>query len=434
MKKSKIFNKVLWESLFLTSASLCVLSLGVTKIAVSKSGTLNDAFGISSSDITRSTDSEYQYFKRTYSDDKYEDLKKAYIDVAEEAESEGIVLLKNKNNALPLKANDKVSLMLSGSYFFSYSSSGSSSADSSAYKSLKDSLTGKNLLVNESMWKYYAGVTKRTTTKINDISFNDISDDVKNTLNEYNTVIVTISRNSGEGSDIRAYGSDGADGSYLSLSNNELSVLKGLTELKNNGKVSKIIVLLNSSATIQMDFLEQEGIDVDACLWVGNVGVGIDGVSKVLTGEVNPSGKLSDTYLNNNFSSPAAQNLYLAKNKKFAQMYDGSYSLQETNSYEGIYNEGIYVGYRYYETRYYDFVTNRDNTGLYDYSKDVAYPFGFGLSYTEFEYTDFMLDEEDDEFVITVTITNIGDKAGKESVCAYIQKPYSLKYPKIFHF
>ena len=425
MKKSKIFNKVLWESLFVTSASLCVLSLGVTKIADSKSGTLNDAFGISSSDISRSSDSEYQYYKRTYSDDKYEDLKNAYISVASEVESEGIVLLKNKNNALPLKANDKVSLMLSGSYFFSYSSSGSSSADSSTYKSLKDSLTGKNLVVNESMWNYYAGVTKRTTTKINDIAFSDISDDVKNTLNEYNTAIVTISRNSGEGSDIKAYGSDGNDGSYLSLNNNELSVLKGLTELKNSGKVSKIIVLLNSSATIQMDFLEKEGIDVDACLWVGNVGVGIDGVSSVLTGEVNPSGKLSDTYLYNNFASPAAQNIYLAKNKKFAQMYDSSYDLQETNSYEGIYNEGIYVGYRYFETRYYDYVTNRLNTGLYEYSKDVAYPFGYGLSYTTFEYSNYKVEEKSDNFEVSVTVKNVGDVSGKEVVEVYLQKPYT---------
>lgn len=425
MKSNKIFKRVLWESLLVTSASLCVFSIGVTKIADSKSGTLNDALGIDNTNIERSDDPQYQYYNRTYSDSNYDELKNAYVSIAEEVEGEGIVLLKNKNNALPLKANDKVSLMLSGSYYFSYSSSGSSNVDSSTYMNLKDSLTKENLLVNESMWDYYSGVTKRTTTKINDIGWNDISGDVKTTLNEYNTAIVTISRNSGEGSDIRAYGSDGSDGSYLSLNNNEISVLKGLTELKNSGNVSKIIVLLNSSATIQMDFLEADGIDVDACLWVGNVGNGIGGVAKVLTGEVNPSGKLSDTYVYNNFSSPAAQNIYLAQNKKFSQMYDSAYALQETNSYAGIYNEGIYVGYRYYETRYYDYVTNRDNTGNYIYSDDVAYSFGYGLSYTDFEYSNYSVNEKNGNYEISVTVKNVGDTSGKDVVQVYLQKPYT---------
>ncbi len=425
MKTNKIFKRVLWESLLVASASLCVLSIGVTKIADSKSGTLNDALGLTNSNIERSNDPEYQYFSRNYSDSEYDKLKEEYINVSQEIEGEGLVLLKNKNNALPLKANDKVSLMLSGSYFFSYSSSGSSNVDSKAYQSLKDSLTASNLSVNESMWNYYSGVTKRTTTKINDIGWADISDDVKSTLNEYNTAIVTISRNSGEGSDIRAGGSDGRGGSYLALNENEISVLKGLSNLKKDGSVSKIIVLLNSSATIQMDFLEEDGIDIDACLWIGNVGTGIGGVAKALTGEVNPSGKLSDTYVYNNFSSPAAQNIFLAKNKKFAQMYDSSYALQETNSYAGIYNEGIYVGYRYYETRYYDYVTNRENTGNYIYSNDVAYSFGYGLSYTDFEYSNYKVEKKNDNYEISVTVKNVGSVSGKDVVEVYLQKPYT---------
>lgn len=425
MKINKLFKKVLWESLLVTSSSFCVLSLGVTKIADSKSGTINDALGISNSNIDRSDDPQYQYFKRTYLDDDYESLKREYINVAEEVESEGIVLLKNKNNALPLKKDEKVSLMLSGSYYFSYSSSGSSNVDSSAYKTLKSSLEDENLSVNEAMWNYYSNVNKRTTTKINDAKWDDISQDVKDTLSEYKTAIVTISRNSGEGSDVRAYGSDGSDGSYLSLNSNELSVLKGLSELKKSNTISKIVVLLNSSATIQLDFLNDSDIDIDACLWVGNVGTGIGGVSKVLTGEVNPSGKLSDTYVFNNFSSPAAQNLYLAKNKKFSQVYDSSYDLAETSNYYGIYNEGIYVGYRYYETRYFDYVTERENTGSYDYSSDVAYPFGYGLSYTSFEYSNYSVVEKNNDYEVSVTVKNVGDVSGRETVEVYLQKPYT---------
>lgn len=430
MNKNKLFRKLLWESLMVTAASVCVFAVGVTKIADSKSGVINDALGISSSNISRSDDASSQYFKRTYGDDNYDALKAAYIGVAEEAEAEGAVLLKNKNNALPLKANDKVSLMLSGSYHFSYSSSGSSNVDSSTYKSLKDSLTTEGLVVNESMWEFYGSskVTKRTTSKINDVAWDKISGDLKNTLDEYNTAIVTISRNSGEGADVRAGGSDGQDGSYLSLNKKELSVLKGLTELKKAGRVSKIIVLLNSSATVQLDFLNDEAVDVDACLWIGNVGTGIGGVAKILTGKANPSGKLSDTYVYNNFSSPAAFNLALASTKRFAQMYDvegTSYNLPETSKYYGVYNEGIYVGYRYYETRYYDYVTSRANTGDYNYSNDVAYSFGYGLSYTNFEYSNYSVAEKNGGYEVSVIVKNNGQTSGKEVVQVYLQKPYT---------
>ena len=426
MKKNKLFKKGLWESLLVTSASLCVFSFGVTKIADSKSATLNDALGISSSKIDRSDDPKYQYYKRTYAENEYDSLKEAYINTAEEVESEGIVLLKNDNNALPLSKNEKVSLMLSGSYFFSYTSSGSSSVDSSAYKSLKDSLESESLEVNEDMWDFYSDSSfKRSSTKIKDIGWDDIDDELKDTIPNYETVIVTVSRNSGEGTDVRAAGSDGIDKSYLSLSETELSVLEGLTELKNAGKVSKIIVLLNTSATIQMDFLKNENISVDACLWVGNVGTGILGLSKVLTGSVNPSGKLSDTYVYDNFSSPAAKALAIASNQKFAQLYDSTYNLAETSSYAGVYNEGIYVGYRYYETRYFDYVTEREKTGDYKYNSDVAYSFGYGLSYTTFEYSNYSVIENGDSFDVKVTVKNVGDASGKEVVEVYLQKPYT---------
>ena len=97
MKTNKIFKRVLWESLLVASASLCVLSIGVTKIADSKSGTLNDALGLTNSNIERSNDPEYQYFSRNYSDSEYDKLKEEYINVSQEIEGEGLVLLKNKN-------------------------------------------------------------------------------------------------------------------------------------------------------------------------------------------------------------------------------------------------------------------------------------------------------------------------------------------------
>ena len=140
------------------------------------------------------------------------------------------------------------------------------------------------------------------------------------------------------------------------MSQAEIDGLKALTLPKIAGTVKKIIVLLNSSATIQLDFLDKETIDVDACLWIGNVGKsGINAVAKALTGEIVPSGKLSDTYLKDNFSSPAMMQQNYNTNKSFMSAYENGGGLtDESQKYYGVYSEGIYVGYRYYETRYTD--------------------------------------------------------------------------------
>ncbi len=239
----------------------------------------------------------------------------------------------------------------------------------------------------------------RDAKLINDAPFSAMSDSVKSSI-EGTTAIAVISRSAGEGSDMPSNRSDGHDGSYLSLSENELSVLDGLTQLKKQGKVNKIIVILNTSATIQLDFLDglttakgsTYDIDVDACLWVGNVGsAGIRAVAGALVGQYVPSGKLTDTYAKDNFASPAAMQL-LYNNvgkktaKRFAQSYEGyqNAGLKESNMYYGVYSEGIYVGYRYFETRYYDSVIGRENTGDYNYDDDVAYSFGYGLSYVAY--------------------------------------------------
>lgn len=163
--------------------------------------------------------------------------------------------------------------------------------------------------------RYKAG----TLYIINEVPYNEYGT-VTSTFGEYSTAIVNIARDSGEGADLTASSNlaDGLDGSCLSLSRDEIDVLEALTQMKKAGAVKKIIVLLNSSATIQLDFLDKETIDVDACLWIGNVGKsGINAVAKALTGEIVPSGKLSDTYLKNNFSSPAMMQQNYNTNKSF---------------------------------------------------------------------------------------------------------------------
>lgn len=432
--KSKIFKRKLWEGLAVGLASLLVVVTGGYSIAMSQSAPINDALNISGSEIDYSDDPAYQYFQSDYGDREYSELAAYYESVAEQIEGEGLVLLKNEGNALPLSEGEKVSCMLSGSNNFNYGASGSGASDSSSYKNLNQALTDAGLEVNPTMWNFYKSASSRRkvgeTYLINETAYDKISAEAKESLKEYKTVIVTISRSSGEGSDVSATRSDGEDGSYLSLSEEEVSVLKALTEQKGTN-VDKIIVLLNSSATIQLDFLSREGIEIDACLWVGNVGsAGIDAVAKALTGAIVPSGKLSDTYVKDNFSSPAAMQLSYNDAKSFAQTYANAseMGLNTTQMYYGVYSEGIYVGYRYYETRYTDYVTQRENTGDYTYADDVAYPFGYGISYTEFTYSDFSVTpaEDGESYDVSVTVTNSGTQySGKEVVQVYLQKPYT---------
>ncbi len=438
----KVFMRRLWEGLSVGLASLLVVTTGGYHIAMSQSAPINHALNISGSDIVRSEEEQYQYFKSDYSADEYDKLQSDFLKTCEEIEAEGLVLLKNENNALPLtdEISKKVSCFLTGSVSFNYATSGSSSADTEGYDNLKTAMTNAGLQVNGDLWDFYNGKIEEgygrykqgTLYVINEVPYDEYDTEVLATVKDYSTAIVNIARDSGEGADLTASSkvTDGLDGSCLSLTQAEIDVLEGLTALKQQGTVKKIIVLLNSSATIQLDFLYKDTIDVDACLWVGNVGKsGINSVAKALTGAVVPSGKLSDTYLKNNFSSPAMMQQSFNNNKNFMSAYENGGNLtDDSQKYYGVYSEGIYVGYRYYETRYTDYVNGVLNVGEYNYSNDVAYPFGYGISYADFEYSDFNVTESEDgkSYNVSVTVKNNSEiYSGKEAVCIYLQKPYT---------
>jgi beta-glucosidase len=200
-------------------------------------------------------------------------------------------------------------------------------------------------------------------------------------------------------------------------------MLQYASDLKADGKIKRIIVLVNTSNALQLDFLKNNPYNVDACLWVGGLGIsGTNAVADILAGKVNPSGSLVDTYCFDNYSSPAMQNFVATT---YAG-YDGSNIPSNASTYM-IYQEGIYVGYKYYETRYEDYVMGTGNAGDYAYGDDVAYPFGFGLSYTTFEFSNLTgkYNPVSDQFELTVTVTNTGDMAGKKTVQIYSQSPYT---------
>ena len=379
------------------------------------------------------------YFKSSYF--SLEEVTAAGEKLAKEVEANGLVLLKNDNNALPLSMPaPKVSVFGSGAVGINYTPSMSGgSVDTTKYKNFKQALEASGCSVNADLWNYYvANGGKRSnsvdglvkTYMINETSWDSVKSANAASFSQYgDAAIVVLTRDSGEGFDVSSKGSDGRNGMYLGLSDEEINLLKGLTELKKAGIFKRVVVLLNSSCPIELNFLNDSDIDVDSIMWTGNVGgFGLDAVSEALVGKVNPSGKLSDTYVKDALSSPAMASWAMTDTGIFAQEYPSakSFELNNTNKYYGAYVEGIYVGYRYYETRYEDFMLNKSNVGSFNYDDTVAYSFGHGLSYTTFEYSDFKMTEnaKNKSFDIEVKVTNTGNVAGRETVQIYGQKPY----------
>ena len=385
------------------------------------------------------------YFEADYA--SAAEQEKAAQEICETAEANGATLLLNRKNALPLAQGAKVSLFGTGSADFVYGGTGSGSVDSSKALNLKDALEADGFSVNPTVWNFYTtGAGKGYRRQLAPGSLNNyIFDNSGYLINEVpqsvftdtewasvadygDAAIMVVPRVCGEGSDLPWFGTGDGDGNILSLSQEERDILKKLADLKAAGQVKSIIVLLNASNPMELDFLEPSlcGVDygVDACLWVGEVGQnGIEAIGDILNGTVNPSGKLVDTYCYDNLTSPAMQNTYITSYTNAAEQ--GLAFKSTCNEYYEVYQEGIYVGYRYYETRYEDTVLGNANVGKYDYASTVAYPFGYGLSYTTFEYSGLTMKEDGDNFVFTVSVTNTGSVDGREAVQIYMQSPYT---------
>lgn len=441
---NKLFSKKIWTVTTIVVSTLLAVILSLTQIALANRTTINVTFGFKTHKTIQdeNADENSTYYETDYA--SIDEVRKQGDLLCEEIEGEGLVLLKN-DGALPLSKQSKVSTFATGSTELNSSFQGTrASADATKYPTLKEALESCDIEVNSTLWDFYRtgagksyGGTKKYNSEtgqqvyyINEVPWSKYTSDVKESFTSFrDAAIVVFTRDGSEGSDLNAYGSDGRNGDYLSLSQEEYDLLTELTKLKNtSNSFQKIIVLLNSASALQLDFLNDEQIDVDACLWIGNVGsAGINAVAKALVGDINPSGRLTDTYVYDNFSSPAMAAQSYNNNKSFASVYSnyGAYSLDTTQRYYANYVEGIYVGYRYYETRYTDKVEGRAKTGGYDYASDVAYPYGYGLSYSEFSYVYCEVTETEKTYEIEVTVRNDSETAGKEVVQVYLQKEYT---------
>ena len=430
MKKKSFLSKNRWTRLSAVFATLLALMLVATEVTAAYAPVINSTLNTASTK-TIGGDENPIYYEIAYTD---ANEAAEYINsVYREAEAEGIVLLKNDSGAAPLQSGDTVSLFGTASAYINCSTQGTrDTADKTTYPTLKAALEADGVSVNSDLWDFYAtgagstyGVTR---TAVNEVPWSRFTSDLQATFTG-NAAIVVLTRENGEGEDQRAGGlTNTADGSYLSISDEELELLKNLTSLKREGKYGKVILLLNSALTLQLDFLDSADVDIDTVMWIGNTGSsGIYAVADALTGKVNPSGRLSEMYLKDNLSSPAMASWKENFGMSVTQQYAGDISSLTSSQYNYYaYVDGIYVGYRYYETRYEDVLTGRNGAGDYTYSDVVAYPFGYGLSYTTFAYSDFSVKENaDGGYDATVTVTNTGSVAGKHAVEIYLQKPYT---------
>lgn len=456
MKKSTLLRKILLivsrVLALLMTVAFGILLVG-SDIANANVQTISDFLGQGGVNLVKNeSDNEDEEEEIVYFESEYgsvAEVRKAGMDLTEKVMAEGAVLLRNENGALPLdKSRDKVSLFSASSVNPVYSGSRESyeKGSTSVSADLRTGLQNAGLEINEELYNWYKNDKtygrKRVGTNsgiyeiwnVNEAPWSAIGS--AKTASGYNTALFVVSRIAGEGTDctVRNLGekkTDETNGNYLLLTPDEKDVFQHICEEKQKGTFDKFIVLLNTTNQVACDFEEKYG--VDAVLYCGSLGSqGANAVGRILTGDVNPSGKLSDTFWKNHYLNPVITN--------WGQMsYNASLSM--LNQYAGftyddsgvyndgyvVYQEGIYSGYRYTETRYEDQVMGTRNVGDYRYEDAVAYPFGYGLSYTDFTYSDMSLDYDKttDEYVVSVTVTNDGRVAGKNAVQLFLQKPYT---------
>lgn len=443
----------LWTGLSSVFSCLMVLAIVGMNCMNGYSGTINQALGIQTSKVVNEGGSaeDTTYYESSYGELNSENLQKLIEDTYAQAvqeEEEGAVLLKNEGKALPLSTNE-TSVTLFGHAvvqpLYKNASAGSKGYQTEHNIDLYQALSEAGFVINDTLYDAYKAtdtvrgtgafdfVTQTTSVKSlgeEEISF--YTDELRASWeNDYNDVaIVMLAREGGEGMELEL--SDSYEGiSLLALHQQEKDLLQ---MIKDSGKFKKVIALINSGNPMELEWLDEYG--VDACLWIGLPGQrGFEGVANILTGAANPSGHLTDTYAANSLSSPAVVNGSF-NNQNWENLDEVLAAVEDADagvSWSTVQAEGIYIGYKYYETRYEDVILNQGNAanaagssfgGAWDYAKEVTYPFGYGLSYTEFEQTLDQVSMDGDKIKVTVTVKNVGNTAGKSVVQIYAQTPY----------
>lgn len=442
----------IWRGLSQVLAILLVLCIGVTNIAGEWASKVNDVLGTQSykfvTDEAGNTDT--LYFKSDYS--TAEELVKAREELIRRTVAEGAVLLKNEEGALPLAQGSKITLMgISSEHSCFSASSGGASFDEALATKLPEACESVGFQVNPVIKDFYAELGAEMTEvgtnawtgqpmysytwknrqdALAEIPLDMYPENAKESYAQYgDAAIVVFARMTGEGNDFSMAPlsvENGGDGVHniLQLSNSERAVLE---EAKAN--FSKVIVYVNTDNMIEIEELKNDP-QISAIIWSGAVGnVGMCGIADILCGNVSPSGRLADTITVSNTQTPSAIN---------SGVFTFNSTQLEGDNYTHyvVYAESIYLGYKYYETRYEDTILGQGNatsatgsvTGsAWNYEDEVTYGFGEGMSYTTFDVKldDVSMDVNGRTGTATVTVTNTGSVTGKYPVQIYAQSPYT---------
>lgn len=399
-------------------------------------GLMDTLFGSQRPIYSDEVTSVYPTQKATNKAEAFANAQEVNLKLAEE----GFVLLKNENATLPLNKGARISVFSKNSVNLSYGGSGSGGFDTSNNKNLYESLNDAGFVINPTLKNFYESSQSGPvrTANSSDLDNGDnqkiataetpqskYTDAVKNSYADYSdAALVVITRIGGEGFDLPRYqgDSEGAvspDSHYLELDQNEIDLLTAVTD----GTFKRVVVVFNTPSSFEATFLKDSAYaafadKIDAAVWIGFTGSnGITALGEILNGDVNPSGRLVDTWAADFTKNPSFVNFGTGCLPDTTDKYDGGMY------YSVDYEEGIYVGYRYYETR-------GETDGEDWYNANVVYPFGYGLSYTTFDWTvgDASASEIELGTTITVPVTvkNTGSVAGKEVVQLYASAPYTL--------
>lgn len=464
MSKKKSGRRV-WRGVTTATASLLALSVCASTVVDGFRTDIDKFLGTKSTKlVTENSDGTDLYtFKSDYTSTT--ELLHGIQDVGERMSEEGSVLLKN-NGALPLTKDEtqKITLLGFSSYYpVQGGDMGSSLVENTGTDADTVDMVGafkaKGFGLNQTVADMYEALKPTYKSEVQSwggtVEYNHItapsttgvfsskepsqaamdSQDAgwKDSMNDNNVMIVTIARSASENGSYNP-GTAGVDPTQnlnqtdpLGLSDDERDLINAAVTAKaaNGGKV---IVLLNNASAMEVQEIE-DNVGVDAILQVGLPGgYGFYGVADILSGAVSPSGHLTDTYAVKNGSAPSAQNfgdLQWANANPDISMNDAI-----------VEAENIYIGYKYYETRYFDTVMGQGNaastvgssTGsAWNYDDEVTYPFGYGLSYTTFEQTldNLNVDLENETVTANVTVKNTGSVADKDVVQLYVSLPYT---------
>ena len=426
-----------WLGLAAVFALLLSAALSLTSSAFYYSGYVNSFLGITGESIEVSGDTNY--YPSAYGPLNAENADRLIADERDHnirAMYEGTVLLRNENSALPLAAGERSVTVFGNSVNdpIYKSNAGNASFNADRGGELYTALEAAGFQVNPTMRDAYANsgivrtsVATRGGSTVGEAPASFYTDTLKSSYaSQYNDVaIVLLTRYGGEGVDLDPLDADGVP--MLSLHQEEADLLRMIHD---SGKFGKTVVLINSPFAMDIEWIEYEEYGVDACLVFGAAGdYGFIALMDILTGAADVSGHLPDTWASSSLSAPAMQNFGDYKFTNLEKMYGDRYL---------VYAEGIYVGYKYYETRYQDQVLGINDAngpagafasdGGWDYAAEMAYPFGYGLSYAQFTQAveSILWDQSAHTVTAAVKVTNNGGFDGKSKalVQLYAQLPW----------